>query len=88
MKSEMYATLHTLNWRFDQLSDTLEQLQKLGLLTAEFVEARRMATEEICARINCALAQALQEREAKDWSKFEDLRIEAAHKEIESRRRH
>ncbi len=86
MKSEMYETLHALNRRFDQLSDTLEHLQKLGLLTAEFVEARRVATEEIRARINCALAQALQEREAKDWSKFEDLRIEAGHKEIESRR--
>ena len=70
MKSEMYGTLHALNRHFDDLSNTLEQLQKLGLLTAEFVEARRTATEEIRARINCALAQALQEREAKDWSKF------------------
>jgi hypothetical protein len=86
MKSEMYETLHALNQHFDRLSDTLEDLQKLGLLTAQFVEARRMATEEIRARINCALAQAMHEREAKDWSKFEDLRIEAAHKEIESRR--
>ncbi len=88
MKSEMYETLHALNQHFDQLSDTLEHLQKLGLLTAEFVEARRMATEEIRARTNCALAQALEERESKDWSKFEDLRIEAAHNEIESRRQH
>ena len=88
MKSEMYETLWDLNQHFDRLSDRLEHLQKLGLLTAEFVEARRTATEEIRARTNCALAQALQEREAKDWSRFEDLRIEAAHKEIESRRQH
>jgi hypothetical protein len=39
MKSEMHETLWELNQHFDRLSDRLEHLQKLGLLTAEFVEA-------------------------------------------------
>lgn len=86
MKSDMYEALWVLNQNFDQLGENLERLQKLGLLTAEFVEARRMAIEEIRARTNWALAQALQERESRDWSRFEDLRIEARHKELDGTR--
>jgi hypothetical protein len=56
----------------------------LALLDAGFVEARKMAAEEIRARTNHALAQALVNREGQDWSKFEDLRMEAIRREVQA----
>lgn len=88
MKSEMYEALRLLNQHFDQLSQTLELLQKLGLLNVEFVEARQISLEEIRARTNCNVAQVLHEREARDWSNFEDLRIHAVRRELESHQRY
>jgi hypothetical protein len=83
MKAETYEALRDLNHHFDHAAAALDRLQQLALLDAGFVEARKMAAEEIRARTNHAVAQALVNREGQDWQKFEDLRIEAVRREVQ-----
>jgi hypothetical protein len=84
MKAEIYEALRDLNHHFDHAAAALDRLQQLALLDAGFVEARKMAAEEIRARTNHAVAQVLVNREGQDWSKFEDLRIEAIRREVQA----
>jgi len=80
MKTADYAAIHGLNRNVDQVIDGVELLRKSGLIP-ECAEARRIALEEIRARINFAVARSLESREAQDLCKFEDLRIAAVRRE-------
>lgn len=84
MKAEIYDALRDLNHHFDQAVAALDRLQQLALLDAGFVKARKMAAEEIRARTNHAVAQALVNREGQDWQKFEDLRMDANRREVQT----
>jgi hypothetical protein len=44
-------------------------------------EARKASLDEVRARLNAAIARALEGREAEDLCRFEDLRIAANRKE-------
>jgi hypothetical protein len=81
MKTADYAAIHGLNQNLDQVIDGVELLRKSGLIPGECAEARRVALEEIRARINFAVARSLESREAQDLCKFEDLRIAAVRRE-------
>ena len=82
MKTDDYAAVYELNRHFDQIAASIDRLQKSRLLPADSADARKAALEEIRARTNFAVAQALEGREADDLCKFEDLRIAAVRKEI------
>lgn len=81
MKTDDYAAVYELNRHFDQIVEGIDRLQKGRLLPADSAEARKAALEEIRARTNFAVAQALESREAEDLCRFEDLRIAAVRKE-------
>ena len=81
MKTDDYAAIYTLNQHFDEISAGIDRVLSGRLLSADAAEARKAALEEIRARINFAIAQALEGREAEDLCRFEDPRIAAARKE-------
>ena len=49
--------------------------------TVHSAEARKASLDEVRARLNAAIARALEGREAEDLCRFEDLRIAANRKE-------
>jgi hypothetical protein len=82
MKTNDYAAIYSLNQNFDRILSGIDGLQKGGLIPNGCAEARKVALEEIRARINFAIATSLEGREAQDLCKFEDLRIAATKREI------
>ncbi len=82
MKTNDYAAIYGLNRNFDQILSGIDGLQKRGLLPNNCAEARKVALEEVRARLNLVLATSLEGREAQDLCKFEDLRIEAVRREM------
>ncbi len=83
MKTNDYGAIYSLNQNFDRILSGINGLQKDGLIPNSCAEARKVALEEIRARINFAIATALESREAQDLCKFEDLRIAAVKREME-----
>jgi len=65
----------------------IDRLLKCGLIPNGCAEARKVALEEIRARINFAIATSLETREAQDLCKFEDLRIAAVKREMAENQR-
>lgn len=81
MKTDDYAAIYALNRHFDEIAAGIDRVHSGRLLSADAAEARKAALEEVRARINFAIAQALESREAEDLCRFEDLRIAATRKE-------
>jgi len=81
LKTDDYAALYRLNQYFDALAEGIDRLQASGLLAAHSAEARKASLDEVRARLNSAIARALEAREAEDLCRFEDLRMSAIRKE-------
>ena len=73
-KAEMYETLAVLNRAFEQIISSLDALQKLGVLSDDYVQEQDTLTNDLWARINSQIMADVGRREADDRNHYGKMR--------------
>ncbi len=83
-KVSIYEALHNLNEAFERATEWLFQLQKLGILSEEFVGYNVAVVEHQRAGINHSALEHLGELELKEWKQYQDRQLEYERKQAEA----
>ncbi|SRR6266481_4699277 len=75
-KFTIYQTLFTLNQGIELLLFTFGELEQLGVLGPDQLRSCQIITEELQARANHEVTEALQKREDEDAVRLQNLRFE------------
>jgi hypothetical protein len=80
----IYEAMHNLNQGFERVTEWLFQLQKLGMLTEEFVGYNVAVVEHQRAGINHMALEDLAELELTEWKQYQDQQLEYERKQAEA----
>lgn len=75
-KITIYRTLYTLNQGIELVLLTFSQLEELGVLRPDQLRSCRIITEELQAKANHEVTEALRKREDDDSVRLQNLRLE------------
>lgn len=73
-KAEVFATWAAINRAFEQIVSALYKLQKLGVLSDDYVQDQDTLTNDMWARINSRILTRVNEREADDRTHYGNMR--------------
>jgi hypothetical protein len=73
-KAEVYETWAVINRAFEQIIRALEKLQKLGVLSDDYVQDQDTITNDLWARINTQIIKKVSEREEDDRNHYGKMR--------------
>jgi hypothetical protein len=73
-KAEVYETWAVINRAFEQIISGLEKLQKMGVLTDDYVQDQNTLTNDLWARINTQIMADAGTREQDDRTHYGKMR--------------
>jgi len=73
-KAEVYETWAVINRAFEQIISGLEKLQKIGVLTDDYVQDQNTLTNDLWARINTQIMANVGNREQDDRNHYGKMR--------------
>ena len=73
-KAEVYQTWAVINRAFEQIISGLEKLQKMGVLTDDYVQDQNTLTNDLWARINTQIMADAGTREQDDRTHYGKMR--------------
>lgn len=73
-KAEVYETLAAINRAFEQIISAIEKLQKLGVLSDDYVQDQDTITNDLWAKINTQIIKSVSMREEDDRNHYGKMR--------------
>jgi hypothetical protein len=73
-KAEVFETWAVINRAFEQIISALEKLEKTGVLKWDNVHNQSVITNDLWARINSHIMEAVGRREADDRNHYKRMR--------------
>ncbi len=73
-KAEVYETWAAINRAFEQIISALDKLQKMGLLSDDYVQDQDTLTNDLWARINSQIMKDVGLREQDDRNHYGKMR--------------
>jgi len=74
IKAEVYETWGVINRAFEQIISALNKLQKMGVLSDDYVTDQDTITNDLWARINSQLVKDVGMREQDDCNHYGKMR--------------
>ena len=73
-KAEVYETWAVINRAFEQIISGLEKLQKMGVLSDDYVTDQDTIANDLWAKINSQIIKKVSEREEDDRNHYGKMR--------------
>jgi hypothetical protein len=73
-KSAIYEAMASLNRSFEQIIGTMGRLEKVGIVTSDYVQDQEIIASELWAKINCHILLGITQNETDDREHFGKMR--------------
>ena len=74
IKAEVYETWGMINRAFEQIISALNKLQKMGVLSDDYVTDQDTITNDLWAKVNTQILKKVSEREEDDRNHYGKMR--------------
>jgi hypothetical protein len=74
VKAGTYEAMAVINRGFEQIISAIYRLEKLGVVSTDYVNSQEVIASEMWARINCHVLTSITERELDDRKHFSRMR--------------